>query len=85
MKRPFISLLILGICLLWTAPLHAGSDEYMGDASIYAGIPTTMSRPNHRQQPGHPAYRLGTRLSGLEGSGKNRPQHLSAKAGVRWH
>lgn len=46
MKRSSIFLLIVGLCLLWTAPLFAGSDEYLGDASIYAGIPTTMSRPN---------------------------------------
>ena len=46
MKHSSISLLILGLCLLWAAPLYAGSDEYLGDASIYTGVPTELTRPN---------------------------------------
>jgi len=46
MKRASISLLSLCLCLLWAAPLYAGSDEYLGDSSIYYGVPTTIAQPN---------------------------------------
>ena len=41
------SLILLACGLsLCASQAFAGSDEYLGDASIYAGVPTTSSRPN---------------------------------------
>ena len=47
MKRKIFSLLLL-VALMAVAPQtpFAGSDEYLGDANIYAGVPTTLTRPN---------------------------------------
>ena len=47
MKQVISSFLFM-FCLMAMAPQTtiAGSDEYLGDASIYAGVPTTLTRPN---------------------------------------
>ena len=37
--------LLVGLALT-PIQTQAGSDEYLGDASIYAGVPTTLTRPN---------------------------------------
>jgi len=47
MKQALSSFLLM-VCLMAMAPQTtiAGSDEYLGDANIYAGVPTTLTRPN---------------------------------------
>ncbi|HKL26059.1 MAG TPA: hypothetical protein VJ910_07550, partial [Desulfuromonadales bacterium] len=47
MKSPIKSLSLLTCGLLFCATqAFAGSDEYLGDASIYAGVPTSSAKPN---------------------------------------
>ena len=47
MKQLFASLLlVVSATALLSPPAYAGTDEYLGDASIYAGVPTTLTRPN---------------------------------------
>ncbi len=47
MKRFFsLALLTASALALSLQPVYAGTDEYLGDTSIYAGIATTDSRPN---------------------------------------
>lgn len=41
-----LALILLGALWLSATSAFAGTDEYMGDANIYAGVPTTISRPN---------------------------------------
>lgn len=47
MKQAISSLLLMvGLLSLTPQSTIAGSDEYLGDANIYAGVPTTLTRPN---------------------------------------
>ena len=47
MKRSYVRLFSLLVCLvLAVSTAFAGSDEFMGDSAIYAGVPSTLTRPN---------------------------------------
>lgn len=46
MKAANTLILTLVFSLLLIPQVFAGTDEYMGDTNIYAGVPTTLTRPN---------------------------------------
>jgi type IV pilus assembly protein PilY1 len=39
-------LVVAGVCVFSLSSSMAGTDEFLGDSSIYSGVPTTVSRPN---------------------------------------
>jgi type IV pilus assembly protein PilY1 len=47
MNKALLTVALLGLCAtVLTGSAQAGRDEYLGDSSIYAGVPTTMTKPN---------------------------------------